>query len=197
MEPNEALEELEKTHEAAQARERFTRMAAATIAVLAALLAVATLAANQAEETTILGQQQAADTYNELQANSLKRHQDEIAAAQLRVLAAGTSQQQAAEREAASLDAAVRDKYRPAENRLLPLARSLEHDRDRAEARHRDLQLSEAGFQVAIVLCSVAILARRSPLVWFGVTLGVLGLLLLINSWPLLVTVPRLLPGGW
>jgi hypothetical protein len=196
MEANEALEQLEKTHEAAQARERFTRFAAVLIAVLAALLAVATLAANQAEETIILDQQQASDAYNELQANSLKRHGNENTAAELRALAAGTPQQPAAEQEAQRLDEAVRNKYRPNEDRLLPVARGLERERDRAEARHRDLQLSEAGFQIAIVLCSVAILARRSPLVWLGVLLGVAGLLLLLNSWPLLVTVPRVLPGG-
>lgn len=196
MEANEALEALEKTHEAAEARERFTRIAAVLIAVLAALLAVATLAANQAEETTILDQQQSFDAYNELQANSVKRHLDENGAAQLRVLATGTPQQQASVQEAQRLEKAVRDKYRPNEDRLLKAAQGFDRDRGRAEARHRDLQLSEASFQVAIVLCSAAILARRSPLVWLGLVLGLMGLLLLVNSWPLLVTVPRVLPGG-
>jgi len=197
MDPNEALEPLEKSHEAAEARERFTRLAAAIVAVLAALLAVATLAANQAAETTILDQQRASDAYNEAQANSLKRHVDEDAAAQLRALGAGTPQQAAAEQRARSLEEAISSKYRPAEDRLLPTAAGFERQRDRAEAQHGDLQLAEVGFQVAIVLCSLAILVRRPAPMWLGVVLGGLGILLLLNGVLQVVTLPHAVIGTW
>jgi hypothetical protein len=196
MEPNEAAEQLEKAHQAAEAREGFTRVAAVVVAVLAALLAVATLAANQAEETTILDQQKASDAFNELQANSLKRHLDESSAAVLRAVTAGTPQQAAAQQQAQRLDKEVRDKYRPNEDRLLPVARDFERRRDRAEAQHRDLQFSEVGFQVGIVMSSVAILVRRSLPMWLGVALGIGGLLLLLNGGLMLVALPHALEGG-
>lgn len=186
METNEVLEHAEHAEEVAEQREAFGRQAAVVVAVLAALLAIASLAGSRASTEAILAQAKATDTYNEYQANSLKRHINLDDAAQLRILATGSPNQGAAEQQAASLEKAVADKYQPSQDQLLPVAQDLEHERDLAESRHRGFQTTEAAFQLAIVLSSISIVARARWLLGAGVGLGVIGLLLAGNSFLLL-----------
>src|SRR6266851_4473903 len=124
---------------------------------MAALLAISSLAGARASTEAILSQARATDAYNEYQANSLKRHINLDDAAQLRILAAGSPNQAAAETQAASLEKAVADKYQPAQDHLLPEAQALEHERDVAESKHRGFQSAEAAFQLGIVLSSISI----------------------------------------
>jgi len=182
VETREVLEHVEQAEESAEKRESFGRRAAILISVLAALLAVASLAGSRASTEAILAQARASDTYNEYQANSLKRHVNLDDAAQLRILATGTPNQVAAEAQAVALEQAVNEKYQPAQDQLLPQARDLEHERDMAEARHRGFQTSEAAFQLAIVLSSISIVARARWLLFLGGALGVVGLLLGTNA---------------
>jgi hypothetical protein len=58
----------------------------------------------------------------------------------------------------------------------------LERDRDVAHDRHNSYQVAEAAFQLGIVLCSIAIVARALWLVFAGAGLGVVGLLSLVNG---------------
>jgi hypothetical protein len=190
VETREVLEHVEQAEEAAQQDENFGRRAAVLVSILAALLAIASLAGNRASTEAILAQARASDTYNEYQANSLKRHVNLDDAAQLRILAAGSAAQGQAEQQAASLEQAVNDKYQPAQDELLPRAQELEHERELAESRHRGFQVSEAAFQLGIVLSSISIVARARWLLVVGGVLGVLGLLLGANAFLLLIPPP-------
>jgi len=169
---------MEKAEEAAASREAFGRHAVILVSILAALLAIASLAGNRASTEAILAQAVASDTYNEYQANSLKRHVNLDDAATLRLLAAGGPHEAEANSQAAALEQAVAEKYQPAQDQLLPKAQELEQERDRNEAQHRIFQTAEASFQIGIVLTSVAIAARVIPLLWAAGVLGVIGLLL-------------------
>ena len=190
METREVLEHVEQAEEAAEKSEDFGRRAAVVVSVMAALLAIASLAGSRASTEAILAQAKATDTYNEYQANSLKRHVNLDDASQLRILATGTSSEAAANQQAASLEQAVADKYQPAQDELLPVAQDLEHDRDIAESRHRGFQTAEAAFQLGIVLASISIVARARWLLLVGGGLGVLGLVLGLNAFALLVPPP-------
>jgi hypothetical protein len=190
VETREVLEHVEEAEEAAQRREDFGRHAAVVVSIMAALLAIASLAGSRASTEAILAQARASDTYNEYQANSLKRHVNLDDATQLRILAAGTPEQGAAEQQAASLENAVNTKYQPAQDELLPVAQDFEKERDLAESRHRGFQTAEAAFQLGIVLSSISIVARARWLLWGGGLLGVIGLLLGANA--LLLLVPPL-----
>jgi hypothetical protein len=187
VETREVLEHVEHAEEAAERREDFGRRAAVAVSALAAMLAIASLAGNRASTEAILAQAKASDTYNEYQANSLKRHVNLDDAAQLRILANGTPGEAAADKQAASLEQAVNEKYQPNQDELLPKAQDLEHERDLAEARHRGFQTSEAAFQLGIVLCSISIVSRTRWLLMAGVGLGVVGVLLGINAFVLAV----------
>jgi hypothetical protein len=182
VETREVLEHAEQAEEAAEEREAFGRRAAIVVSVMAAMLAIASLAGSRATTEAILAQAKASDTYNEYQANSLKRHVNLDDAAQLRILAAGTPSEEAANNQAASLEQAVNDKYQPAQDELLPAAQDLEREREIAEARHRGFQSAEAAFQLGIVLASISIVARARWLLLVGAGLGVVGLLLGANA---------------
>lgn len=187
VETRELLEHAERAEEAAEEREDFGRRAAIVISVMAALLAVATLAGSRASTEAILDQAKASDTYNEYQANSLKRHINLNEAAQLRILTAGAADEAAADTQAKSLEQAVNDKYQPQQDELLPVAQDLEHERDVAESRHRGFQSTEAAFQLGIVLASISIIARARWLLIAGVALGAVGLILGANTFFLIV----------
>jgi hypothetical protein len=187
VETREVLEHVEQAEEASEKREDFGRRAAVVVSIMAALLAIASLAGSRASTEAILAQAKASDTYNEYQANSLKRHVNLDDAAQLRILASGTPAQAAAEQQAASLEQAVADKYQPAQDQLLPAAQDLEHERDLAESRHRGFQTAEAAFQLGIVLASISIVARARWLLAVGAGLGLLGILLGLNAFTLIV----------
>ena len=187
VDTREVLEHAEQAEEAAERREDFGRRAAVVISVLAALLAIASLAGSRASTEAILAQAKASDAYNEYQANSLKRHVNLDDATQLRILAAGTPAQSEANKQADSLEQAVKDKYQPNQDELLPRAQDLEHERDVAEARHRGFQTAEAAFQLGIVLSSISIVARTRWLLLIGIALGAVGLLLGANAFLLAV----------
>lgn len=182
METREVLEHVEEAEQAAEQREDFGRRAAVVVSAMAALLAIASLAGSRASTEAILAQARATDTYNEYQANSLKRHVNLDDAAQLRILASGTAAEAAANTQAASLEQAVQDKYQPAQDQLLPVAQDLEHERDLAESRHRGFQTAEAAFQLGIVLSSISIVARARWLLYVGGGLGIVGILLGANA---------------
>jgi uncharacterized protein DUF4337 len=190
VETQELLEHVEKAEEATERREEFGRSAAVLVSILAALLAIASLAGTRASTEAILAQQRASDTYNEYQANSLKRHINLDDASALRILAANGPSATEANAQAASLEQAVATKYQPAQDELLPRAQDLERERDAAEARHRGFQSAEAAFQLGIVLASISIIARSRPLLGVGAVLGLIGLLLSLNSIMLLVPPP-------
>jgi Domain of unknown function (DUF4337) len=190
VETREVLEHVEQAEEAAEHREKYGRNAAVVVSVLAALLAIASLAGSRASTEAILAQAKASDTWTQYQDNSLKRHVNLDDAALIRILAAGTANEVAANQQAASLEQAVTDKYQPAQDALMPQALDLEHERDLAEARHRGFQTAEAAFQLGIVLSSISIVARARWLLLVGGALGVIGLILGFNS--LLLIVPPL-----
>ncbi|HEV7664925.1 MAG TPA: DUF4337 domain-containing protein [Chloroflexota bacterium] len=187
METREVLEHVEQAEEAAEKREDFGRRAAIVVSILAALLAICSLAGSRASTEAILAQARASDTWNEFQANSLKRHVNLDDAAMLRILAAGTPGEAAANTQAVALEKAVADKYQPAQDHLMPEAQALEHERDIAESRHRGFQTAEAAFQLGIVLTSISIVARARWLLMVGAGLGVIGLLLGADAFLLVV----------
>jgi hypothetical protein len=190
VDTREVLEHVEQAEVAGEQREAFGRRAAILVSALAALLAIASMAGSRSSTEAILAQSKASDAYNEYQANSLKRHVNEDDAAMLRILAAGTPNEPRAAEQAAALEKAVATKYRPNQDALLPKAHDYEHERDLAEARHRGFQITEAAFQLGIVLASVSIVARSRPLLLAGAALGLVGLLLGLNAFLLLVPPP-------
>lgn len=186
------MERFERSEEVAEEREQFGRRAAILVAVFAALLAISGLLATRATEEVLLQQQQASDTYSEYQANSLKKHVNDDTAALLTTITAGTANEKAAAAAAAKLIQTNNDKYIPNQARLLPAARAHEEERDLAAAKHTSFQIAEAAAQLAIVLCSIAIVSRARWLVLLATALGIVGFVLTLNGHFLAFRIPGL-----
>ena len=183
MDSKEALERFEKSEEVSEEREQFGRRIAVLVALVAALLAIASLSGGRFAEEAILDQARATDAYNEYQANSLKLHVNQDTISTLTILGKGTPNEAAAKAAADKLAAADADKYQPNKDRLLPKAQAYVEEQDKAEARHRVLQFSEAALQLAIVLLSVSIITRSLLLVVGAGVVGAGGLVLLLDGY--------------
>jgi hypothetical protein len=178
MKAHEAVEAHRTAHEAAgdepaAERQLLTRVAAVLVGVLAAFLAIASLLGTRAGGEVILSQERATDTYNQYQAESLKQRIGGYDAAILAAL----NQPSAA--SAATRDAADKGALKAG---LLAHARGYDADRDRAARSEQSYQIAEGAFQIAIVLVSIAILARLRPLVATGAGLGLAGLVFVLNG---------------
>jgi len=184
MEAHEAMERFERAEEMSEAREHFGRHVAVLVAILAAGLSIATLAAGQSSEDTILAQAKSTDAFNELEANSLKKHINLNDAALLTLILKRDPKALAV---AGKLTGAANAKYGPNEAVLLSKATRFETQRDRAEEHHRGFQFAEGFFQIAIVLSTVAIVARLAALALVAGGLGLAGLAMLLDGFLLLV----------
>jgi hypothetical protein len=182
------LEQDAARQEAAAGREWWVKWVAATTAVLSALAAFGAVRsqgyANEAlfhSNQAVLFQAQASDAWAEFQANSLKRHINDNAATELRAVAGSAGAQQAA-----ALDEAVRQKYRPQQDAAGTKARELEGRRDGertaadgAQGRKDQAGLAVGVFQLGIGLASVAALTKRIELWLAGTAIGLGGAVIL------------------
>jgi hypothetical protein len=154
---------------------RAVPLAAAVLAVLAGL---SSLYGNRLSESmlnagndALLEQTRAADTWNEYEAQSLKKH---IAADLAIATSAAPAKRQLGELER---------KFGARENPLYEEAKQLEHERDaslervdRFEKQKLRFDVATALFQISIVLASIAVLARRPALFIVGIAGGVAGI---------------------
>jgi hypothetical protein len=184
----EALERFEHAHHHGgredddhgdAARSPLVRNAAITVAVLAACLAVATLLATKAMTKVITGETKAADTNAALHANEVKTTIAENDATLFRVIGGDAGEKQAAER-AVELEERLVKHYGPIDAALQKKAHAYEASRDTAETKHKLYEYSTAGLQIAIVIASISIIARRRWLLQgsWGVGVASVGVLL-------------------
>jgi hypothetical protein len=164
----EALEVFERAHQHGSddhdggdaSRSPLVRNAAITVAVLAAFLAVATLLATKAMTKVITGETKAADTNAALHANEVKTTIAENDATLFRVIGGDAGEKRAAAR-AVELEERLVKQYGPIDAALEKKAHAYEVSRDQAEKKHKLYEYSTAGLQIAIVIASISIIARR------------------------------------
>jgi hypothetical protein len=175
----EAHEQSEHAEHAAHAGDPFISRIAISVAVLAVLAAVAgsleTVEGGRALGSTseaVLAQDEATDTWNEFEADSLKRHMYSIAANA---------------HDGFSADYKKNAKqYTDSQKKLIKDAKAKEAERDellaagaKHEDRHHWLTGSATLFEIGIAMSTVAIITRRHWL-WYAATgFGAVGLVLL------------------
>lgn len=59
---------------------------------------------------------------------------------------------------------------------LMEKARELEHERDKLNAKYHNYEFGSAAYQIAIVLCSAAVITGMMPLAFGAMGLGLIGL---------------------
>src|SRR5437588_12588841 len=174
----------------------FRRLTAIYLGVVAMLLAVASLGGAEATKEMLNANIHASDTYAFYQAKNIRQTLYQISAAELELLASGGAISGDASPKAAELvkryrDTVARYESEPAtgegKKELMAKAKEWEHKRDHAAAQLPNFEYAEAGFQIAIVLGSVAIVAASPALLGLSGVLAVCGVLLTLNGYLLVV----------
>jgi hypothetical protein len=175
----EAHEHTEHAEHAAHENDPFISRVAISVAILAVLAAVAgsleTVEGGRALSTTseaVLSQDEATDTWNEFQADSIKKHVYTVAA-QAGGAAADGNKKNAKE-------------YGDTQKKLMKDAKDKEAERDdllkesaKHEDRHHWLTGSATLFEIGIAMSTVAIITKRHWLWFTAISFGAVGLVLL------------------
>jgi hypothetical protein len=179
----EAHEHREHAEHAAHEKDDFIARVSITVAILAVLAATAgsleTVEASgaiTASSEAVLAQDKATDAWNEYQADSLKKHVYGIAAGaggphapEYKATAKEQGDKQGEVRKRAAEDEGERDKL---------MAQSRAHER-----RHHWLTVAATLLEIAIAICTVAIVTRKR-LFWTGsLALGAVGVVVLAAAY--------------
>jgi hypothetical protein len=190
-------EDAERRVEADASFRKFTGI---YLGLVAMLLAITSLGGSNATKTMLNANIQASDTYAYYQSKDIRQTDYRLAADQLAArLAAEPAMPQAAKAQIVDMIERWRAKAARYESdpiggrgkkELLATARGWETRRERAARKDPNFDFSEALFQIAIVLGSVAIVAASRPLLRLSGVLAFLAVLLMLNGYFLLIQLP-------
>jgi Tfp pilus assembly protein PilE len=173
--------------ESEAASRRWTDQAARTTAVLAVLAAVASGAYANQFSHTILAQTEASDQWSFYQAKSIKRH---ISTGQLdmeRALAAGRPELLPALAQLEASASAAAKRYDAELAEIKARAETLDAAKVRHQKQGDRFQYAFVVLQAGVVLSTVAASARRRELWIAAILCGLAGLLMVANSYLLVV----------
>lgn len=172
MEPTEIQEFSKEMREAGEAA--LTRISLA-ISILAVLVAMVTVLSHRTHTEAVLMQSRAGDIWNEYQAKKI-RSETLANTVDLLALQPVNNPSEAAKKTAeykAQLDR-WKDDLRDQQTE----ARRLESEVQVAEKKASRFDLGEALLQIAVVLSSITLLTRRRTYFFFGLTIGLAGVLI-------------------
>jgi len=178
----EHLEHAEHAQHAAH--DPFDRRVAMTMAIVAALLACVTLASHREHTSTVLYAAQASDQWNYYQAKKNRQYLNESTGSLLPLIAKDPGNPQAGSQAAALREDLLTraQRYKEESDAIEREARQLQAKGELAHHRADRFDLGELGVELALVLCSVAVLTKRSLYWYSGMSFGLLGLIMAISG---------------
>jgi hypothetical protein len=186
MEAHESLERFERTHghghgDGEGHGDSLSRRAALTVAVVAAFLAIATFLGNESVKEAIQGETKVAEQSTHLDVFESQDTQIQIADVLVTVFSAADDKGLAATAKAVEKEITKQSKGIDAERKRLEESVK-EHRTEVADAndKHLRYELAEVLLQIAIVLASVSIIARRSLLLYGGHLVAIAGIVILV-----------------
>jgi uncharacterized protein DUF4337 len=185
MEAHKSYERFEQGHRIAddgggRLESHHGRNAAMVVGLMAAFLAIAVFFSNEAVKEVITAETHRADASARLESDRVKVDVANGDSVLLRTLAAGDAQQRRAAIQANRHEARVARELVPEDARLNAEIEDHQHEADHANTQHVDYELAAVGLQVAIVLASVSIIARRRWLLAAGGAVATAGVLLIL-----------------
>lgn len=172
MEPTEIQEFSKQMKEAGEAS--LTRISLA-ISILAVLVAMVTVLSHRSHTEAVLMQSKAGDQWNEYQAKKI-RSENLSNIVDLLALQPVADAQAAAKKQAEYKAHIERWAGDLAEEQKA--ARELEIEVQHAEKKAGRFDLGEALLQIAVVLSSITLLTRQKTYFFFGLALGLVGLII-------------------
>lgn len=155
-----------------EAEDPFAKRIAITIAILAVAMSLIGNQGDNAKTSSILDTTEAANQWAYFQAKSIKGTAYELAADQLAVSAPGDAAKRDALVAAYQAKAAAYDAERAG---IKAKAEELTTEAQHGGAINDRCDLSSLLLQIAVILCSVAILVRLRPFWFLGMAVGAVG----------------------
>jgi Domain of unknown function (DUF4337) len=174
----EHLEHAEHAKHAAH--DPFDRRVAMTMAIVAAVLACETLASHREHTNSVLYAAQASDQWNYYQAKKNREYLNETTGSLLPLIALDVSNPDARTQAAALREDLLTkaQRYEKETDVIQENARQLQERSELAHHRADHFDTGELGVELALVLCSIAVLTKRYAYWFFGMGFGVVGIIL-------------------
>lgn len=170
MSPEEEVEE--HVHHAGSP---FDKAVAGTMAIIAALLAVVSVLGQHFNTEKLLAQGKASDTWAYSQAKDIRHYIAQSTRDSLKDLRPGSGLVATYDQDA--------KRYKKEAAEIQEKARDLEKERDALGEKADRFHLGEVFLEIAIVLSSLAILAKRKPLFWGGCLSGIAGVVIAVTAY--------------
>jgi len=169
-----AAKEIQELHE--QSHHSEDRKIGLLISILAILLAICGALGRKAENFVIVSRVDASNTWAYFQAKKLRGYQSETTHDLALALGQGASgaQREAAEKLAESYEA-KKKKYEDDSEKIAKDAEAHTQDAEKWENRANRFSLGEIFLQIAVVLCSIAILTEAQAFVYGGLSFAAVG----------------------
>jgi uncharacterized protein DUF4337 len=200
--PEHHIEEAEHAQHAA--RDPFDRRVTMSIAIVAAVLACITMLGHNAHNDTLRYQSEAAiihsqesNKWNYFQAQKLRSHMYqanlEMLAEMLKALGKEQSSSDTVkrwEKQIAKYESRLPEEQKKAEDLDLEM-KELQKKAHHAHLRGQRFDLGELGVELALVLCSIAVLTKKAQFWYFGLVSGLIGTLVALSG-----VLDLFMPGG-
>ena len=189
MDTEDPAEHMESAHHAKHAQDPFDKRVAATMAVIAVILAITAMLSHAANGKTLAKQiesgkskTESTDQYALYQAKKNRAHEDLNMIALLEATDAAKSAAEAAQidkwkKEIAKYDMDAEVALKAAQEAAM-LSKEQAEVSEAQEHKASVLDLAELTVQVSLVLCSVAILAKRHAFWFAGMTVAAVGIII-------------------
>jgi hypothetical protein len=179
----------EAEHAQHAAHHPFDRRVAMTMAIVAAALACVTLLSHRAHNEVLQDQILAADRITEAADQwayyQAKKNREYMYDADAALLADVAKDPAASDKAAGQIKdwkegaAKYKEETKEIEAKAQELTRAAGEFRERSEAAHvrgNFFDVGELGIELALILCSIAVLTKRRPFWLFGIVIGLIGL---------------------
>lgn len=169
-----AAKEIEELQE--QAHDRTNRKIGLLISILAILLAICGALGRKAENFVIVSRVDASNTWAYFQAKKLRGYQSETTHDIARALSQNATgvQKEATEKLSEQYEARQK-KYEEESEKIAKEAEAHTQDAEKWENRANRFSLGEIFLQIAVVLCSIAILTEAQAFVYGGLGFAAIG----------------------
>jgi hypothetical protein len=145
-----------------------------TMAILAVLVAVVALLGHRSHTEEILMQAKASDQWAYYQAKNIRRHTDEIFYDLTAITTSSDPGALGRLRDKYKMEA---DRYKDEQTDIQAEAKHLENEVMVAQRRADRFDLGEVFLEIALVITSITLLSDRRMFWYFGLLLGIIGLL--------------------
>jgi hypothetical protein len=169
------MHEVMEAHEAEEQGDNpFLLRVAVTLSILAVLVAIATLLGHRASTEELILQTKATDQWALFQAKNIRLHEMHSVADML-----GTFTPVEKEKAEALREKYVKEteRYEKEKDEVSEQAKELEAERDLAGRREDRYDAGEVLLEIALIVCSLTLLTKKSIFWISGIALGVVGFL--------------------